>query len=253
MQKANQEEFRIEKVIKGKSDKIYVRWKRYDSSCNSWIDKAKNVEKRPYKMSQYFPPYDTSTKNIKGKLDLSNYVTKDDKTDILKLEDKIKENEKEASFNRGFFYYKGGSDFVYECQAKSFNYGNIYITAWKSTDILNYPTTNHMNAFKNSKIKLLSLISNISPRVYLEGNYFKQNGIKTSNISIINIYSVYELKEIISSRNNEFTIQNALFGVVKITKNTDTSSNKYKDIVFVLMEVKHLLTNKKGAIVVILH
>ena len=57
-------------------------------------------------MSEYFPPYNTSTKNIKVKLDLSNYVTKDDKTDILKLEDKIKENEKEASFNKGFFYYK---------------------------------------------------------------------------------------------------------------------------------------------------
>ena len=42
-------------------------------------------------MSQYFQPYNTSTKNIKIKLDLSNYVTKDDKTDILKLEDKIKE------------------------------------------------------------------------------------------------------------------------------------------------------------------
>ena len=85
-----------------------------------------------------------------------------------------------------------------------------------------------MNAFKNSKIKLPSLISNIRPRVYLEGNYFKQNGIKTSNINIINIYCVYKLKEVTSSRNNEFTIQNALFGVVKITKNTDISKNKYE-------------------------
>ena len=89
-------------------------------------------------MSQCFPSYNTSTKNIKVKLDLSNYVTKDDKTDILKLEDKIKENEKEASFKRGFFYYKDQSDFVSECKAKSFNYGNIYIIAWKSIGILNY-------------------------------------------------------------------------------------------------------------------
>ena len=85
-----------------------------------------------------------------------------------------------------------------------------------------------MNSFKNSKIKFPSLISNIRPRVYLKSTYFKQNGIKTSNINIINIYCVYELKEITSSRNNEFTIQNALFGVVKITKNTDTSKNKYE-------------------------
>ena len=35
----NQREFRIEKVIKRKSDKLYVKWKGYDDSFNSWIDK----------------------------------------------------------------------------------------------------------------------------------------------------------------------------------------------------------------------
>ena len=39
LQKTNQEEFRIEKVIKKKGDKLYVRWKGCDSSFNSWIDK----------------------------------------------------------------------------------------------------------------------------------------------------------------------------------------------------------------------
>ena len=39
LQKTNQEEFRIEKVIKRKGDKLYVKWKGYDNSFNSWIDK----------------------------------------------------------------------------------------------------------------------------------------------------------------------------------------------------------------------
>ena len=39
LQKTDQEEFRIEKVIKGKGDKIYVKWKGYDNSFNTWIDK----------------------------------------------------------------------------------------------------------------------------------------------------------------------------------------------------------------------
>ena len=39
LQKTNQEEFRIEKVIKRKYDKMYVKWKGYDNSFNSWIDK----------------------------------------------------------------------------------------------------------------------------------------------------------------------------------------------------------------------
>ena len=39
LQKTNQQEFRIEKVIKKKGDKLYVKWKGYDSSFDSWINK----------------------------------------------------------------------------------------------------------------------------------------------------------------------------------------------------------------------
>ena len=39
LQKTNQQKFRIEKVIKRKGDKLYVKWKGYNSSFNSWIDK----------------------------------------------------------------------------------------------------------------------------------------------------------------------------------------------------------------------
>ena len=39
LQKTNQEQFRIEKVIKRKGDKTYVKWKGYDNSFNSWIGK----------------------------------------------------------------------------------------------------------------------------------------------------------------------------------------------------------------------
>ena len=39
LQKTNQKEFRIQKVIKRKGDKLYVKWKGYDNSLNSWIDK----------------------------------------------------------------------------------------------------------------------------------------------------------------------------------------------------------------------
>ena len=45
LQKTNQEEFRIEKVVKRKGDKIYVKWTGYDNSFNSWIDKASLVQR----------------------------------------------------------------------------------------------------------------------------------------------------------------------------------------------------------------
>ena len=39
LQKTNQEKFRIDKVLNTKGDKLYVKWKGYDNSFNSWIDK----------------------------------------------------------------------------------------------------------------------------------------------------------------------------------------------------------------------
>ena len=39
MQKTNQKEFRIEKVLKRKGDKLYVKVKGYDNSSNNWINK----------------------------------------------------------------------------------------------------------------------------------------------------------------------------------------------------------------------
>ena len=45
LQKTSQEEFRIEKVIKIIGNKICVKWKGYDNSFNSWIDKASLVQR----------------------------------------------------------------------------------------------------------------------------------------------------------------------------------------------------------------
>ena len=39
MQKNNQKEFRIEKILKRKGDKLYVKWEGYDNSFNNWINK----------------------------------------------------------------------------------------------------------------------------------------------------------------------------------------------------------------------
>ena len=39
LQKTNKKEYRIEKVIRRKGDKLHVKWKGYDNSFNSWINK----------------------------------------------------------------------------------------------------------------------------------------------------------------------------------------------------------------------
>ena len=71
--KTNQEGLRVEKVIKRKGNKIYVKWKHFDNYFNSWIDKQYIVLK-----SEYFagPKYS----GVRGKFELhvSNYATKSD-------------------------------------------------------------------------------------------------------------------------------------------------------------------------------
>ena len=66
--------------------------------------------------------------------------------------------------------------------------------------------------------------------VYLSGNHFQQNKvIIPNNDNGINIYCVYEIQPISSSKDTTFTLQNTLLGAMQITKNaTDNSKNNYK-------------------------
>ena len=68
-----------------------------------------------------------------------------------------------------------------------------------------------------------------------EYNHVQQNNVLTSNNdhvlnkNVVNIYIVYKLDPLASTRDTSFTIQNALFGAMQITKNaTDNSKNNYK-------------------------
>ena len=65
--------------------------------------------------------------------------------------------------------------------------------------------------------------------VYLSGNHFQQNKvIIPNNNNAINIYCAYQIEPIANSRLSDFTVQNALFGAMQITKNIDTSKYKCK-------------------------
>ena len=44
LQKTDEKEFRIENVLKKKGGKLHVRWKGYDNSFNSWIEKKDLVQ-----------------------------------------------------------------------------------------------------------------------------------------------------------------------------------------------------------------
>ena len=58
-------------------------------------------------------------------------------------------------------------------------------------------------------------------------NYIKQNKLGYAHRKIINLYIVYEFKNR-RVDNPDFTVQNGLFGAVKITKNANSSHYKYE-------------------------
>ena len=64
----------MEKVLKRKGDKLYVKCKGYNNQFNSWIDKKYLI-----KTSQYFPkPFRSFGENINLKVDFSNHAARAD-------------------------------------------------------------------------------------------------------------------------------------------------------------------------------
>ena len=64
--RTNQREFRIEKVIKRKDGKLYVKWKSLIKTMSLYI------------LIYFSEPYTSNKSKIKVELDLPNYVTKSD-------------------------------------------------------------------------------------------------------------------------------------------------------------------------------
>ena len=58
------------------------------------------------------------------------------KNRLKQKEDIVDENQKELSFNRGFFYYLQHNHLVYECKINSFAFNGKKITNWRSTGIM---------------------------------------------------------------------------------------------------------------------
>ena len=86
-----------------------------------------------------------------------------------------------------------------------------------------------MRGIEDPKTKLPELKKGGRMHVSLFANYFEQNKvIIPNNNNVINICGVNELQQVNIPLSIEFTILNALFGAMKITKNANTSKYKYK-------------------------
>ena len=53
-QKTNKKEFRVEKVIKRTGNKLYIKWKGYNNSFSSWIDKKDSINEWIFSKTEIF-------------------------------------------------------------------------------------------------------------------------------------------------------------------------------------------------------
>ena len=180
---------------------------------------------------------DLKSQHIATEVKTMDDKTKKNASDILGFESRLKQKEdifdevqRENALRSGRDYYLDKMYLLYKCKAFSFKYTSGKINLWKSTGLNNYSRDSDMDAVSVATTSLPPLIDNGRMSVRLEGAYFKQMRLlRPNNDNIVNIYIVYLIDRISNSRNTDYTVQNALFGGVKITKNaTDTSKHKYE-------------------------
>ena len=110
----------------------------------------------------------------KVKKNITDIVTA--KNSLLHNKSVLDDLEKEASFNRGIYYYNQQSYFLFEPKSKSFTRNGGAIHAWISTGIHNGSNNTDLFSANNSNKNSLTLINkNNRLGVTLNGNYMKQN------------------------------------------------------------------------------
>ena len=180
---------------------------------------------------------DLKSQHIATKVKSIDDKTKKNASDILAFESRLKQKEdiindvqRDNALTSGRNYYRDMMYLLYECRAFSFNYTTSKINKWKSTGLHNFSRDSHIDAVAVSNNDLPSLVNNGRLSVKFDGCYFKQTILgKPNDNKVINVYIVYKLYPISKFRSDTYTVQNALFGGVNITKNaTDKSKHKYE-------------------------
>ena len=109
------------------------------------------------------------------------------------------------------------------------SYDNLYyVLSWTfkglSNESIKLPTT-----CGNSLTPILNYYGT-KTKVSFDMSCLKQDKVTFNNGKIVNIYIIYEIIRIAninSNRNSNLTVQNALFGIVSLTKNVDVTKYKY--------------------------
>ena len=146
---------------------------------------------------------------------------------LKQKEDLVNKLEREPSFFSGNYYHNRQSYLLFEPKSASLDRKVSDIDGWKSTGIHNDGKNTDFISVANSSSVLPKLLNqNNRLGATFAGNYMKHDKIASAHVSVVNICIVYKFQKITVS-NPDFTIQNALFGTVKIRKDVNASHYKY--------------------------
>ena len=156
-------------------------------------------------------------------------------TDILGFESRLKQKEdtlnnleREANFFRENYYFSQQPYLI--CEPRTFPFKQISSgkTHWKSSGIDNYSLKKDLRGIPSTSGVYPKYFGGTRMSVIFLGNYVTENKSIYPTKLAVNIYIVYKLDTIKPTRNTDFTIQNALFGALKITEDSsDSDHNKY--------------------------
>ena len=152
-----------------------------------------------------------------------------DESKIKQKVDRIDDLEREASYFRGKDYFDNDGAqnvLVFRLVFSSFKRSGANISSWRSSGI--YDDGNViLTAVSNSSSVVPRLINeNGKLNVSFSGNLLKQTKVAYNHGRIINIYIVYKLQKR-SNDDADMTLENSLFGAVKITNDVNTSKYRY--------------------------
>ena len=156
---------------------------------------------------------DLKSQHIATEVTSIDNKTKKNASDILALENKLTQKEDTINENeRGLSFNLQQNHLVYECKVGSFIFNNKNVSKWESTGVFISSDYYSMNGIENTKKEMPVLKNDERLYVYSQGNHFQQNNVLTSNNdhvldkNVVNIYIVYKLDPLASTRDKSFAI-----------------------------------------------
>ena len=147
-------------------------------------------------------------------------------------------NNFDAAYFGGKNYFDGDGTqnyLVFQLAYKYFERVRNEISSWESKGL----SSEKVRSVTTSDGRVSKLVyGNARIKVKFNGDLLKLNKVTYNHGPIVNIYIVYRL--ISTTKDSCVTLQNCLFGAIKLTKNTDIDKYKYSGMVLDLIQDKVL-------------